>query len=424
MTENFTLYGYWRTPEEEQLHRGQVSFSIEEGINLKLFESSLEHGDRNEIPLILGELEDGSLITLYKCYEVSKTKRFPGTENSIYEALYCFRNVHFQNVTNLKFNRINGRFQLLNKWWNIRHFDRNLHTDGNGVDISYKLPESAEIKLTDSLKAKIAYRFKSNLIGVDDSLTIRQFCYFGIESENLVEFLNLLDSYLHFQNLLTFVSFTACYPLEVRVQNTTEENSEPIEVIYQPGFKYEEGKDLPRGAYLFYNEDKDDQLLHVIRQWYILRNRIKPVFRLFMLSFYHVEVFYVNQFLNLCQALETFHLTMRERDEMGKKVRKQDFKLRDRLEEIVDELPQSLRSRILKNEKEMIQKIVFSRNYYTHLDPKKKDKAISEVECYGYSKKLQFMLVILLIKELGIEDVRIEEIVDFCSSRYFRAAWN
>ena len=354
MTKNFSFFGYWRIPQERQLHRGQVTFTIEEGISLKLLESSLENGDRTEISLILGKLEDGSLITLYKCYEVSRTKRFPGTETSIYEALYCFRNVHFQDAKDLKFDRINGRFQLLNKWWNIRHFKKNIHEDGKGVDISYKLPERAEIKLNKSLKADIAFRFKSNLIGIDDLLTIRQFCYFGIKSESPIDFLHLLDCFLHFQNLLTFVSFKACYPLEVRVRNTTDEESDPVDVIYRPGFKYEEAIDLPRGAFLFYNNSRDNKLLHVIRRWYILRNRIEPVFRLLMLSFYRVEAFYVNQFLNLCQALETFHRTMRERDKKGKKMRQGSFTLKERLHDIVGELPESLKSRIIQNEDEVI----------------------------------------------------------------------
>jgi hypothetical protein len=422
MLEPFSSYGFWWIPKNEKQCRGILSFTKEDGIKLKIFEERLVNDKVSEIPLILGTLENGNSITLYKSYEFSRKQRFPGLADSEYEVLYAFKKVHLDSLDKLIFNRISGRFQLLNKWWNRRNFKWTVHDDGKGVEVRYELPDSSQIALDSSIKLQVYHRFTANLIGIDDQVTIKQFCYFRIESSKGLEFLDLLNDLLHFQDFLTFISFERCFPLEIKVNIENSKVSERVEIIYKPGFDFEQYIDIPRGAFLFYNEGSSDDVLLIIKNWYLLRKRIEPVFRLLMLSFYHNQVFHVNQFLNLCQALETFHLTMRERDESGRKIMSGTFSLKNRVTDILNELPEFLVQKITTNKDVLAAKISSSRNYYTHFDPKKKAKAISELECYSYAKKLQFMIVILIINELGFPKEKINELIEFCSWRFFRAA--
>lgn len=87
-----------------------------------------------------------------------------------------------------------------------------------------------------------------------------------------------------------------------------------------------------------------------------------------------------------------------------------EFSLRKRLKEILESCGK-LTTRLINNEVEFIEDIVNTRNYLTHFDKKLETKAKKGKDLYKLAQNMRFFLEICLLKELGITDTTIGDLI-------------
>jgi hypothetical protein len=171
-----------------------------------------------------------------------------------------------------------------------------------------------------------------------------------------------------------------------------------------------------------------------VRYWFDLAKRYEPVIDLYLGTIYNSAAFVEFKFLALTQALESFH-RRRYRGRYVPAAKYQAYtaamlgamdpampetlktKLRDvlrfgnehsqrkRFRRILDELGDSTYSLVSSEErKTFANKIVDTRNYLTHYPTGGSRPPFAGIELHRTNQRLQVLLLILLLRELGLEE--------------------
>ena len=85
--------------------------------------------------------------------------------------------------------------------------------------------------------------------------------------------------------------------------------------------------------------------------------------------------------------------------------------LRKRLKEIFEEMRVVIPKEIFPDEEYLIGKVVDTRNYLTHYDKKLKKIAAQGEELYDLTKKLERLLKMCILKELGFAHDKIKTVI-------------
>jgi DNA repair exonuclease SbcCD ATPase subunit len=142
-----------------------------------------------------------------------------------------------------------------------------------------------------------------------------------------------------------------------------------------------------------------------------------------------------HRFLSAAQALETYHRRTMKNNQIDSKEHKKrvkkilkaappEFKdwleqileysnepsLRRRLREIISANAEPMKL-IIKDEKGFIQKVLDTRNYLTHYNPKLEGAAAKDNELYEITEKLRRMIEICFLKELGFDSKIMKDLV-------------
>jgi len=84
-----------------------------------------------------------------------------------------------------------------------------------------------------------------------------------------------------------------------------------------------------------------------------------------------------------------------------------EFSLRKRLKEIFDKYKEIL-DKFIENKKDFIEKVVNTRNYFTHYDKELKEYAARGEDLYRLTQKLRMCLEICLLTEIGFTSKEIK----------------
>jgi hypothetical protein len=178
--------------------------------------------------------------------------------------------------------------------------------------------------------------------------------------------------------------------------------------------------------------------------WFSKAELLRAVYTLFFGSMYFSDMYPRFHFLNLIQAIETFHRNIRKgqyltetdfepirtaltsaipegvgsdlRAALTNKIRYgYEYSLRKRLGQLFAELePQTIKL-ITDDPATFAGKIVDTRNYFTHYTDELKKLAFEDDEVHYANYKLRVLLIILLLKEIGLSEAIIREAV--CHNR-------
>ena len=171
-----------------------------------------------------------------------------------------------------------------------------------------------------------------------------------------------------------------------------------------------------------------------LQNWFNFVERIKPTYELFFGTVYNPELYPTLTFLSYAQALESYHsrtydnkgvvsdelfndLESRIRQAIKKMIlepeNRQHFysqaghmnqkNLKTRIEDLFQKHG-NLFAIFISNKDEFIQKVLDTRNFYTHYIKKFEEKAAKLLELPFLSDKLRFMLFVILLKEMGFDD--------------------
>jgi hypothetical protein len=232
----------------------------------------------------------------------------------------------------------------------------------------------------------------------------------------------------------------SAYPVAVRGYTGSPGEAMPVEVHYRPLGRTNDVQRPELHEMLFSRRGLPGGFETTVGRWLEGAEKLDPVYRLFLGTIYNPESYEEQKFLNLVQALEVYHrralyVPDLPKEEHEKRVEKildsasEEYKgwLRQKLRVVSEPSLDQRLHEILKRHRcisdlvvgkkgedraEFVEKVVATRNYRTHFDESKKDKAArGGEELYRISQKLKLLLEACLMKEIGFENEEIRKAV-------------
>lgn len=453
LEKKFKYHGIWWIPDHPEMKLpGTLIYDPYEGPSLELtitidfFADSIDKTKQN---IFLGISADGKEITLFNNLinrmQISK----PGLATHSYIVGMIFIGVHFQRIEDIKFNNMYIHYLYLDEWVNISGFEKiNNILDEAEIIIKYKSPAPIQAFVNDKLKISINFvTSRPALPFIHKEVTIKQSTFIKVEPSKSIlyeEFRNLINL---FQNFLSLALRIPVYPTatfgEISTErlNTKENYKSKLVEIYSC-FSESFRKKKPAYPYddvLFNFNDISDEFESYIQNWYNKQDNLKSVYSLYFGTLYNPQMYLENQFLNLIQAIESYHrysnkITYVSDEEYAKLYdtilssipRDTNSELKDRLNEYLKYGNEfSLRKRLkeifkkhnenidifVPDKKSFIDTVVNTRNFYTHHDNKIRGRAVTGEDLIKMNQILRMCIELLLMTEIGFKSEHINAII-------------
>lgn len=454
MSEKRIYKGRWFLPQTpDNKVSGELSISCNKEATLELDGQLIKDIKWDTIfdpTIINGLTNDGKEITLYKCYLTHSSQKSAGYLNYTFSVETVFIGVHFRNENTILFKGISVIFTNLDDWVNRRDFIIE-HETQNKYTVSYNQSQSVVAFIED-------YKFQV-VINVNTSrgcshLNITQKAKIDFSSEYEKSFDEQIEFLRCIQNFLSLAMGVPTYPLEI--SGKTDAHKEilsngnlfykPIEIVYCVAEWVIESETTHWFHMLFTLPDVQERLELLLKNWVEKANLLKPVYDLFFATRYNPHLYLESNFLNLVQAVETYHrrkyvgkymtddeyqqglyksllhVLPQDLEEGFKQALKEgklkyanEYSLRKRLQEIVDRIAPNISIGFMSSNrktKEFVSKVHDTRNYLTHYTQELQSKAASSEELIKLTNRLSVIMEICLLEEMGFGFIDIREMLN------------
>ena len=446
MREKNVYQGNWHLPNFEEKVGGILTFEPDEGAYLELF-GGFSCWDPFAVPsgieILLGTAVGGKAITLLDCFCTSRRNSGFGTTSIEYlkfSVRFVLMDTHIEKPEVLKFNKIVANIHNLREWVGISGLNvvYNDLSDGREVEANYSQPVNVEFEIDQSTRGKLVFdRLTSARQRVDFVFSIEQTVKLEITSTESVPLEHLLKKVTVFQNFLILALYHPTFIIDITLESDSVVRPYdgfgdiPIAITLLGSQQYKvDFFDPKKNEYeVFFTYRNIEQLFpKMIKIWYQKYEQLDHIMYLLFQQFYLRSHFTENSFLNLAQAIESYH----ERTRPLTKMPKSDYEimrnnllatsapeyhewlkgifsfgnsptLHQRLADMISQFIDTELHWISVDHERFIQQIKWSRNYYTHLGKELESKALKTYDLYKASLKLKLILSICFLMEMGIE---------------------
>ncbi|MGK6353149.1 HEPN domain-containing protein [Parapedobacter sp. DT-150] len=439
MKDSYVYEGVWSSPSSESKEvSGTLTFDIDKSIiELSLASTfgqtrSLED---NYQELIIGYNDKGKAITLHQCRMISYRETETGIKTCRYRANVIFVGAHFSSIEDLKFDTINGDFSNFYEWLGVSGIiDEEI--DFDKIRFEYRRPEEITFTLSDHMTGKFSFGFRCPF--PDQTVSLTQTVSFEIHSKKEAPFKDLVGAMFHFKDFLSLAQFESVKVTSLDVSSSKiyeehagERYSKIIEV-YLFGNWAKSPKNKSWHQMIFSYKDISLNFNRIIKKWYEIKDRLSPSIDFLVDSVASDRILSENSFLNVVQAVETFHRRFRKNQVLPTEEYKamknsiiedvsKEFKewlssklhfaneptLHDRLKSLLSEYDIDLLTDIIDDKEQFIRDIKNSRNYYTHYDSSLKKKAKTGSALFLLTEKLKVLLLCLILRETEFDDIQL-----------------
>jgi hypothetical protein len=235
------------------------------------------------------------------------------------------------------------------------------------------------------------------------------------------------------EDLLTFATESLNATLEFKVSLPESRPDDWATVIFRSRHQIPEFKPLYPSDMLFTYSDVADRFDSVLQAWVRMYDDLGTVIRLLLGVIHHRSRFFSteSEFLTVVQALESYHHARREGLELSveehlrrldlvlglceekdtrkwlkrKLTRSNSKGLNQRLDELLQETA-LITDPVLaeRNRQEFVTKVVWARNFLSHLDHTQRDKRLSPNDLLDARDTLLVALQGLILEELGFSE--------------------
>lgn len=470
MTDKLEYEGWWWLPENPDAQiPGTLSFEPTRGAFLRLMDS---FGERRVTPLtyelVLGISIGGDEVTLYNCREIKLTPPVFLFTPSTIGCEYLLVGSHFYRVEDIIFEKVKVHYSHLDEWVNVSGFDReslfntldNLMAQGE-FTINYTYPKLPNSKVIVDNLAEISIdltvRFPTLTI-VQKEVLIKQIAGINIKLLQEKEILAYQVMIEKIQKFLSLGVLRPVYPVSIKgflLEDSSSSKLKSVSIYYQvPNIPIVDSDIFPHNM-LFNFSDLVEKFDSCLRNWFHKYELLEPTFKIYF-GIIHTpktnrmdELLFTNQFLNLMQAIESYHsrrygeegqyqlddkyynglypeltnfLNSLPTDVIDEQFKnnliKNSFKylhhhsLRKRMKDIFNRFKNVISTKISQQDiNTLIGKAVDTRNYYTHLGEISKNVIKSDRELYELSRKLKFLIEVCFLYELEILGEEIKVII-------------
>lgn len=441
--DSFELKGEWWLPDNpSRIIAGIIKYNPREMSVLELFGSFDEDLSENKNEqVILGVVERARPVTLLDCNWMSRAVSFSDFPtgsfrrvSSKYSVHTIFIGHHFARKEDILFESMEINYQYLEEWSSSDERWKTIYLDS----ISPVEPQPIEVSAhLDQFLVRIKHYFHTELQTA--SLSIAQSTYINIKTPEKLHFDDSLIPIHILQVFLVLAMGRATFPRVVRGQVRSGEI--PVSVYYPVGLR--NPKNFSRTDALISLQDIHTKFETCLSNWFSKAEKLYPIYNLYASTVLNEEIYIEHRFLFLVQAFEAYHSRMYDLRIIGDEEHRQvlqilinaiphgtDKKLRKRIEDSLQFSNRpSLRGRfseIWKIHKEAIKtkinnreqydsfcnEVVNTRNYLTHYNPDIKSEAKTDpISLVKMSNRLQFLIEICLLSELGFSNTEIVKII-------------
>jgi len=454
--EDFEHKGHWWLPENpDRRVSGTLTYKSGEDITLELLGSLREPDNRREEQdfnpeIILGISSEGRPVTLFQTYEIGRGWSSTGVSSQTIVVDYLFLEEHFTTSKEMRFSSAYVTYTYLEEWLGKLPFKSDLLKNGDEGSWNWKAtfitPPSFEANVP-SLHAKISEfhghsskggdAFRELVWGHTASLVITPDAKQDFDWYYKIQF--------ELRNLLSVLIGIPVFLKEIRYVFENEEAED------------EGGK--RNIAYLYYRQPNqvvkrrfhpaeiivplkkvEDRIGQILEAWFSKQELLGQAYELFLGAEYNPSLYPHLHFLSLMQALETYHRhdsvgkylldteyeTVRKslvsaipagtstslRDALKSRIKYgNEFSLRKRLSEILSGVSHDNKKLIAPNIATFISNVVDTRNYLTHYSEDLREQTLEGADLINANLRLKILLTLLLLKELGIEEGLISELI-------------
>jgi hypothetical protein len=378
---------------------------------------------------------------------VETSGHHPGACYCRFLAEVAFLGAHFKKVEDIKFADIWIKFSYLDDWLQISGFKKICQCDEE-FTVEYRRPKDLLVNINKNLQICIVFALQNPgcdiFRAVQNEVHVKQEAWIGVIPSGKRSLEDLLPTIYQIQNFLTMATAKLVYPLSIKCRTEHKEEEKSVSVFYRISGIEKPAKLLGQGSMLFPFKTISKQFPFLLRNWFKKGDSLGPVYSLYFGALYAPEMYPTNKFLNIIQAIESFHrrtmknyelkenqhqkriadilnlVPVKYKDWLSKQLNySNEPNLRKRLKEILSLSPKAL-LKIIDSQEAFIQKILDTRNYLTHYDPHLKDKAAKGEELLGLTLKLIVVLQSLLLREIGFSSETTERLVTNLVERGFR----
>lgn len=428
--------GYWWLPSkpDSRVH-GTLSLS-EAGAILELDGTLGEVDAFVPLPfmpdIILGQSLEAARVTLYKCFQVQTGGNLSsGLTRSRIDVQIVVFGAHFDKPEDIKFGSVEVRFRYLNEWVGISGFDFKTHE--STTTLTYTLPSKVTASI-DDLQISLDFS-EEDQFDVPRKASIEQNSFLRLETPKELSFERIDSLIYHLQNFLSLAFDQGTWPERITGYSerfTTEFQGrrihDPIGIVFSSVLGKQSS---PRpSAMLFDFRDIVERFGIITRNWFAKSDMLEPIFLGYFAPLRFPEMYLEQKFLGYAQVIEAYHrrvldgvgipvedyakvlpeikkcIPPQHLEWFSEKLAYNEPSHRRRLKELADRFPW-----IDFGGKEFVNKVATTRNYLTHYDKSLKDLAASRDELQKLTLKLQLLIKMVLLFELGFEQKQIETMI-------------
>lgn len=387
----------------------------------------------NEMEAIYGKLLSGKSVLLYRCYVVDGENRKSFVNaglnytTQVIRVSYLFETDIILGTEGLLLTSAQMDFGDILQWSNLCHYEWN--RSGTSWNPFWVESEPITINVCDDLEVMFFPSRNSGIMAdYREQIELKQKVYTKFQYKNPIKWDSFMEDIKRIEYLIGFglqrkVHFEGinCQLLDNNSEGELMDSFGNNEVIL--GIGKIENIENQHPYFFLYNLPTITKKNH-FSKWIGHYEMLKPILDLYFLildSQYYLTSELV--FLNLVQALETFHARfvtddVKEYITRAKTLVVNYLHYEGWLNFLCDKGQRNSRSIYLKSrladlmfadgqhlgtDAQYIQKIIDTRNYYTHYNPKKLEKSFTKSELPAVNYKLKLLLEFHIQRILGFE---------------------
>ena len=432
-SESIKKYGYFYFPVmSEQKMPGILCISESGEIDLDIIGTYGDHsymitGSSVINSRIIGILETGEKVTIEGCFCTQITDNLVSFARIKIRGNTALFGHEYMPDEKIEFNKVTFSIDGLSEWLSISGITREFSEENTAI--KFKQPNDIHFFLEDGIK--LSFEFNLHISYDSEDASMSQKVYISICSDNpkpLKDFTGIIFK------LNNFFCLAIDNTVAISCLQGYSKDITPIHVYYKTIYSESNNK-ISSHALLFRYEDVATCFENILKLWFYNYSISEPAFNLYFSSKSGGSKYLDGKFLSLAQGLETFHKRnypdefLIQKDEF--KILKRnlvshcpddkkewleerikygyELTLRDRLRRLIEPFKELYGS----DEQciELTKKIMNTRNYLTHYDPKLKDKSAQHRELLSISMKLESLFQLHFLKLIGLELMQIKNIV-------------
>lgn len=436
LLDEFRVVGHWWLPTRQgEKIPGTLTFNQEVGVRLELAgvfaspEFKLTHifsmSGTIRLDIVLGADANGEIYTLHNLTvaNVSSTTTF--------RVSYLLTGVKFATPSEIRFCSALVEYSYIEKWscFQFSRPGKSSSADYMSLDIPVNTAVLFRTSATGAIKALslVAYAFNSF---TRSSVEVKPKAHFTIDLDAPAD-LKTICSLLN--DLGQFITMLVGEPSYVKKLRLYDSGKTPVDVFFPSTIRKEKEIDVSEMCFPLCEVSNTVQAL--AESWFSSLERLGPVYDLLFGTLFGQDAFVRTKFLNLTQALESFHRRTHDAtytsasdysavlnalvaaipEDVPAPLKKRvsdslkfanEYSLRKRIKELLQNLSQgTLEALKISDIPITAELIVKTRNYLTHFDDESKTSLAGDIVGMHYmNERLTALLFILILKRLGLDE--------------------